>query len=232
MRKQRNRNKKSSEYVLFDSKSSIMEAYRIIRTNIEFSDGSNGSRSILITSSVPNEGKSTITSNLARTFAQAGYRTLIVDMDLRKPVLHKIFGTSGDVGITSVITGKANLNEAIKTTEEPNLYVLPTGIRPINPSEFLRSNSTENLLRFLKTKFDIVIIDSPPAIAVADASIISTYVDSTILVASANYTDYRCINDSITNLRNVNANLIGVILNNVNVKSSGYSYKYGYYDYK
>lgn len=232
MRRSKNRVKKSSEYVLFDTNSSIMEAYRIIRTNIEFSDGSNGSRSILITSSIPNEGKSTITSNLARAFAQAGYRTLIVDMDLRKPVLHKIFGVSSDVGITSVITGKTNLNDAIKTTEEANLYVLPTGVRPINPSEFLRSNSTENLLRFLKTKFDIVIIDSPPATAVADASIISTYVDSTILVASANYTDYRCINDSISNLRNVNANIIGVILNNVNVKSSGYAYKYGYYSYK
>lgn len=209
-----------------------MEAYRIIRTNIEFSDGSGGSRSILITSSVPNEGKSTITANLARTFAQAGYRTLIIDMDLRKPVLHKVFGVSGDVGVTSVITGKVNLNEAVKTTEEPNLYILPSGVRPINPSEFLRSNSTENLLRFLKTKFDIVIIDSPPAIAVADASIISTYVDSTVLVASANFTDYRCINDSIASLRNVNANLIGVILNNVNVKSSSYSYKYSYYNYK
>ncbi|MBQ6570153.1 MAG: CpsD/CapB family tyrosine-protein kinase [Clostridia bacterium] len=232
MKKNKIKNKKKSEYVLLDNKSSVMEAYRIIRTNIEFSDASNGNRSILVTSSVPNEGKTTVVCNLARAFAQTGYKTVLVDLDLRKPVIYKIFGISGDVGVTSVITGKTSLNDAIVPAEENNLYILPSGIRPINPSEFLRSSATGNLIRFLKSKFDIVLIDSPPAIAVADASIISTYVDSTLLVASANFTDYRCINDSINNLKNVNANLIGVILNNVNTKGSNYSYKYGYYSYK
>ena len=232
MKKNKIKNKKRGEYVLLDSKSSVMEAYRLIRTNIEFSAASDGNKSILITSSVPNEGKSTVATNLARAFAQTGYKTLLVDLDLRKPVVYKIFNIPGDVGVTSVITGKVGLNDAIKATEENNLYVLPSGVRPVNPSEFLRSSATENLVRFLKSKFDIVIIDSPPAIAVADASIISTYVDSTLLVTSANFTDYRCVNDAINNLKNVNANLLGVILNNVNVKGSSYSYKYGYYNYK
>lgn len=220
--------KSAKQFVRIDSKSTIMEAYRIARTNIEFSDaGSN--KVILLTSALQDEGKSTTTANLSRAFAQSGYRTLVVDLDLRKPVQNKIFDRPGTVGVTSIITNKAKISEALQKTDDPNLYLLASGIRPMNPAEFLRSASIENLLGFLRKKFDVILIDSPPAMAIADAAIISTYADSTILVTSAGHVDYRCIQQAITNLKNVNANIIGCIINNMKVKDSAYKYKNYYY---
>lgn len=220
--------KSAKQFVRIDSKSTIMEAYRIARTNIEFSDSGNN-KVILLTSALQDEGKSTTVSNLARAFAQSGYRTLLIDLDLRKPVLHKIFDRSGTIGVTSIITNKAKISEAIQTTDDANLYLLASGIRPMNPAEFLRSPSMENLLRFLRKKFDVILLDSPPAMAIADAAIISTYADSTILVTAAGRIDYRCIQQAITNLKNVNANIIGCIINNMKAKDSSYKYKNYYY---
>lgn len=229
MKNKNKREKFSNQFVLLDNKSHIMEAFRMVRTNIEFSDDMTENKVFLITSSVQDEGKSTTVVNLGRVFAQSDYRTLIIDLDLRKPVIHKIFHLPGNVGVTSVATNRVQVGEAVQATEEPNLYVLTSGVRPVNPAEFLRSSNMENLIRFLKTKFDVILIDSPPSMAIADSSIISTYVDATILIASAGKVDYRCIQQSLQNLRNVNANILGCILNNMKMSESSYLYKNYYY---
>ncbi|MDR1564992.1 MAG: CpsD/CapB family tyrosine-protein kinase [Oscillospiraceae bacterium] len=229
MKKREFKEKFERDFALLSPDSDVMEAFRMIRTNIEFSSKSTV-RTVLLTSSVPNEGKSTTISNLARAFAHSGYRTLIVDLDMRRPVQHKIFGVPNNIGVTSLIVKQCKASEAIQATMEENLYLLPCGIRPKNPAELLRSVSSENLIKFLGSKFDIVFIDSPPAMAIADAAIISAYVDTTILIVSANNVDYRCVQHTISNLTKVNANMMGCIINDIKDQdSSYYKYKGKYY---
>ena len=216
----------SKKFYRLSPNSNIMESYKMLQTNIGFCHVEKALKALLITSSIATEGKSTTTANLAIAFAQSDKKVIILDLDLRKPVIHKIFELSSSLGLTSVITGKATLEETIKPTYQKNLYVLPRGIYPINPTEVLRSQALKDIIETLKSSFDLVVIDSPPSLALADSAIISNYVDGTLLIVSANKVDYRSVEASIKNLKMANANILGVVMNNV--KSSGVRYKYYY----
>lgn len=207
----------------------VMEAYRLLRTNIEFSNSLNKIKRILITSSVMGEGKSTTAINLARIFALGGSKTLIIDLDLRRPVVHKILGLENVKGLMDCVLDKATETEIIKKTSFENLYALNCGEYPINPAEILASEKLLNLINTLSEDFEIVIIDSPPSAALADAAIISRFVDATILVVSAGNVNYPDVENAMDNLNKAGANILGIVMNNVTKRSRGY--KYYYYDY-
>lgn len=210
-------------------KSPAMEAYRILRTNVGFSNAVKKIKTLLITSSIMGEGKSTTVANLGIVFANTGTKTLILDMDMRKPAQHKIFGVKKEHGLTSILSGEVSLEEAIAKTDVENLYLLPCGVRPPNPSEIVNSQRMKDLLAELREKFDTVLIDSPPVVALTDAAIISTYSDAVILIVSSGTVEYSELDGAIMNLKRVNANLIGAVINNLKRVSNGYYYYYYYY---
>ena len=171
-------------------KSPIAEAYRSIRTNIEFSNIDKDLKIIMITSTQPNEGKSTVISNLAATFASLeNKRVLILDGDLRNPSIHKMFGVSNLSGITDVLTGQKDVSKCIESTKIEGLDILKVGKVPPNPSEMLQSNKMKNFIDVVKEYYDYVFIDAPPVGVVTDASIISQYADGVILLVGCNETD-------------------------------------------
>ena len=170
-----------------DPKSIAAESYRTLRTNIQYSSFDKEYRTIMVTSSEPGEGKSTIAGNLAVSFAQDGKRVLLIDCDLRKPSLHKKFKISNLIGLSDVLIGKEDLKTALHRYNE-NLVVLTSGKIPPNPSEMLSSKTMSMLLEELKGVFDCVILDTPPVQAVTDSQILSTKADGTILVIRAERT--------------------------------------------
>jgi capsular exopolysaccharide synthesis family protein len=212
-----------------DPKSPISEAYRTLRTNLQFSKVERKLRSILITSSGPKEGKSTTAANLAIAMAQTGNRTVLIDGDLRRPVVHSIFGLEKDNGITNLMMDTIPYSSLAKDTFLENLKIVTSGILPPNPSELLASQKMQNLLNKLQEDYDIIIIDSPPVIAVTDAAILSTKVDGTILVVSSGQTNREALARAHVLLDNVDTRFLGVLLNNVDVESMYGSYYYYYY---
>lgn len=214
-----------------DPKSPISEAYRTLRTNIQFQKLRNNQTALMVTSSTPKEGKSTTISNLAITMAQMGSRTLIVDTDLRRPVIHKIFNLKKDKGITNYLMGKMTFEEVVKPTVIENLSIVTSGPLPPNPSELLTHHEMTEFIREAREKFDVVLFDSPPIIAVTDAAILSTKVDGLILVVKAHQTDKAAVKRAKTLLDNVKANIVGCLLNGVNVERAYGSYYYQYYQY-
>lgn len=215
----------------YDPKSPISESYRTLRTNIQFQKLKDRESAILVTSSAPKEGKSTTIANLAITMAQMGTRTLIVDTDLRRPVIHSIFGLKKDVGITNYLVGKQNFDEVIKETQVDNLSLITSGPLPPNPSELLSSDEMDSFIEEAKQKFDIVLFDSPPIIAVTDAAILSTKVDGLVVVVRAHQTERNAIKRAKTLLQNVNANIFGCLLNGVSAERAYGTYYYHYYHY-
>src|SRR5262249_53607661 len=152
-----------------EPQSEIAEAYRALRTSILLSSVSHPPRSILITSSVPQDGKTMTCVNIAIVLAQQGKRILLVDADMRRPSVHKAFGLKGQVGLSNVLTGGAKINESIQPTIQPNLFVMPAGLVPPHPSELLSSSLMRDLLKKWLDEYDHVIVDSPPVISVTDA---------------------------------------------------------------
>lgn len=210
-------------------KSPIAEAYRSIRTNIEFSNIDKDLKIIMITSTQPNEGKSTVISNLAATFASLeNKRVLILDGDLRNPSIHKMFGVSNLSGITDVLTGQKDVSKCIESTKIEGLDILKVGKVPPNPSEMLQSNKMKNFIDVVKEYYDYVFIDAPPIGVVTDASIISQYADGVILLVGCNETDIEAAKLSKERLEKVGANILGVVLNKFESEGSAYGY-YGYY---
>ncbi len=212
-----------------DPKSPVSEAYRTLRTNLQFSKVQHDIRSIIVTSSGPKEGKSTTSANLAIANAQSGKKVVLVDADLRRPVVHSIFGMEKDEGLTNYLLSDIPFEKMIKKTIIENLDVVPSGVLPPNPSELLSSKQMQDLLARLRKEYDMVILDTPPIIAVTDAAIISTRVDGTILVVSANQTNYDAVLRAKSLLDNVDARIIGALLNNVEVGGMYGSYYYYYY---
>lgn len=212
-----------------DPKSPISEAYRTLRTNIQFQKLRKNESTLLVTSSAPKEGKSTTISNLAITMAQMGSRTLLVDTDLRRPVVHSIFNLSKDKGITNFLMGKLQFDEVVKPTFVDNLFIVTSGPLPPNPSEIITSEEMDEFIRLAKEKFDVVLFDSPPVIAVTDAAILSTKLDGTILVIKAHQTQQNAIKRAKTLLDNVEANIVGCLLNGVDIERAYGSYYYYYY---
>ena len=212
-----------------DPKSPVAEAYRTLRTNLQFSKIDHDLHTILITSAGPKEGKSTTAANLAIALAQAGRNVALVDADLRRPVIHSIFGMNKDEGLTNYLMGTIGFDQAAKSTFMDNLSVITSGALPPNPSELLASKKMEDTLELLKEKFDAVVIDSPPVIAVTDAAVLSTKVDGTILIVSSEHTNKDAIIRAKTLLESVNSKLLGVLLNRVNMEGTYGSYYYYYY---
>ncbi|MCC6644795.1 MAG: polysaccharide biosynthesis tyrosine autokinase [Polyangiaceae bacterium] len=213
--------------VHFKPTSMIAEAARSIRSNVLFMNPDHPPKVILITSALAGEGKTTTATTLAATFAQTGKRVVIVDIDLRRPRLHRVFGVSSQIGVTTCLLGES-LDEALSETVVPNLWVLPCGPTPPNPAELVMSDRMSQLLKELSSRFDRVIVDSPPVNPVADASILATRVDGTILVSRAFETGIDHVRAAKRSLVDVKASILGGILNAVDLKRSEYKYSYYY----
>ena len=209
-------------------KSNISEDIRTIRTNLQFTSSDEESKVILVTSSIPGEGKSFISSNLAVAFANTGESTLLIDSDLRLGRIHKIFGISNKKGLSNLLVEKdvVDCEEYIKKTDIPDLYVIPRGTVPPNPSELLNSSNAKKIVEFFKENFDRIIFDGVPVNGLPDSLIVAGLVDRVIIVASAGYTKTDDLNDTKKALEKIDANVAGVVLNNVTKTKRG---KYSYY---
>jgi protein-tyrosine kinase len=208
-------------------KSPISEQYRTIRTNIQFSTVDKDIRSIMVTSSGPGEGKSTTTANLAVVFAQQGKKVLMIDGDLRKPTVHYTFRLNNHIGVTNVLTKQTSLENAIRETDQENLFILPSGPIPPNPAELLGSRAMGEMLANAYELFDLVIFDTPPVIAVTDAQVLANQCNGVVLVVSSGKTENEMAVRAKELLINANAKLLGVVLNNKQQKESQYYYYYG-----
>ena len=218
--------------VYLDSKSSWAEAYRTIRTAVFFGAPKGEAKTILVTSPAPSDGKTTLVSNLAITMAQAGQKTLILDADFRKPMQHNVFRINHEyIGLSSVLAGATDLQEAIRSTEVNGLDILTRGPEVPNPSEILNSSGFAKLLKHLADRYDRIIIDSPPVTPVTDAQIIAAICDITLLVLRAEKSTRKISQQARDGLLSVGAHMLGVVVNDVPRKGRyGYYSSYGNYD--
>lgn len=209
-------------------KSVVSEGIRTLRTNLQFAAAGEDLKTILVTSSMPSEGKSFISSNLAIAFAQNGSRTLIVDCDLRKGRQHKIFNVDNDKGLSNLLIDnvKKKFEDYIQYTKIEDVFLLPMGTVPPNPSELLASDACKILIDVLKNEFDIIIFDGVPTNGLTDALIMSKLVDKTIIVCAAKQTPIEALTNTKKALQNVNADIAGVVVNKVPTDSKTYSDKY------
>ena len=205
------------------------EAFRLLRTNLQFLDLEQQPRSLVITSAVPGEGKTVTAANLAVALAQAGRKVLLVDGDLRRPRVASLLDLDGAVGLTSVLVGTAELEDAIQVHEASGLNFLASGPKPPNPTEILQSRVTHDLLKRLRDDFDMVIVDAPPLLPVADAAVIATATDGAIVVARHGKTTRDQLREAVTRLENVGARVFGVVINMIPRRAAN-SYYYYYYE--
>jgi len=216
-------------FVIDFPKSTMAESCRSIRTNLIFMGSEQPLRSMLVTSAGPREGKTTASVSLAAVMAQSGTTVVLIDGDMRKPRLHKVFGVDGSIGLSSLLLGEASLDEVIQATRVPDLYIIPCGRVPENPAELLQSDRFRELIAELTERFGMVVFDSPPVVPVTDAAIIGAAVDGVVLVARSGTTRREMIGRAVDLLRGVNANLLGVVLNAIDVEGrrrGGYYYYY------
>lgn len=210
-------------------KSRSAEAFRTLRTNIQFSDVDDNLKTIIITSTCPGEGKSTVLANLAVAFAQSGRKVLIVDCDLRRPTVHKNFKVSNSHGLTNILIKEKTIEECVNAIDIDGLNVITCGPIPPNPSELLGSKKMGEFIQAVEGEFDIVLLDAPPVLAVTDAQILSKVSDGVLLLSSYGTTEKKALIKAKEYLDKVGANVLGVILNKV--KSEGGSYSSKYYEY-
>ena len=208
-----------------EPKSIAAESYRTLRTNIQYSSFDKAYRVIVVTSAEPEEGKSTTAGNLALCMAEGDKKVMLIDCDLRKPSLHKKFKTSNLLGLSDVIIGKADL-DSVTHRYNKNLFLLTSGKIPPNPSEMISSKAMSHLLESLKDTFEYIIIDTPPLKVFSDSQILSTKADGTILVVRAEKTKKESVKSAIDLLKNVKANIIGIVLNGIDVSGNKYYYDY------
>jgi capsular exopolysaccharide synthesis family protein len=206
------------------------EAFRALRTNLQFVDAANHPRSIVITSSVPGEGKTTTTANLAITMAASGARVCLVEGDLRRSRLMEYMGMDGSIGLTNVLIGQAHLSDVLQRFADTNVYVIGAGTVPPNPSELLGSTAMIETLRELESRFDVVIIDSPPLLPVTDAAVLSTIVGGTVMVVGAGLVDRDQLARSLQSLDAVKGRVLGLVVNLLPTKGADayYYYREGY----
>jgi succinoglycan biosynthesis transport protein ExoP len=213
-------------FILGNPRSAVAECARFIRTNLLFMSPDRPLRTLVVTSPSPQEGKSTTAVTTAISMAQAGSRTLIVDTDLRKPRLHRVFGIESDMGIANVLLHEVTLEEAVQKTEVPNLDVLCCGTLPPNPAELLLSERFKELVGELSRRYERVIFDTPPMGPVTDPAILGTLVDGVVLVTKCEKTTKESVKQAIRALRDANARIFGVILNDVDVTAKRYAGAY------
>lgn len=213
----------------YEPKSMFAEQYRTLRTNLEFTQVGQQMKSIAVTSSVPMEGKSTTSANLAYTLGQTGRNVLIVDSDLRKPTVHRTFKLNNEEGLTTLLANPdLQFNQVVQKSNDLGIYLLPSGPIPPNPAELIGSPQMGALMTELRENFDMVIYDTPPVNSVTDAQILASRVDGVIVVTRQGYTRRDQVREAKESLENVNANILGFVLNNV---PSGEGKGYGYYAY-
>ena len=212
--------------------SNISEAYRTIRTGIEFSNLDKDLKIICITSSKKDEGKTTVLSNLGVSFAKIDKKVLLIDADLRNPSISKMFDTSNTQGLMDILLGKKNIQDCVKKTKQENLYILTGGTIPPNPAEVLSSKKMSEFIESIKDEYDYIFIDSPPVGVVSDASIISAYSDGVIFVVGANEVDSNLAKIAKERLDSVKANIVGVILNKIKTDTNSEYYNYYYNENK
>lgn len=215
-------------------KSAVAECCRAIRTNLLFMSPDRPLKSILVTSAGPRDGKTTTAASLAITMVESGSKVLLVDADLRRPRVHSVFKVSNGAGLSSLIVGEGKLADTVKSSGVPNLDLLTCGPVPPNPAELLHTEKFRELLAEMGKRYDRVIIDSPPVGAVADAVVVSTLVDGTVMVLKAGNTSRDMARRTVRSLTDVNARIFGAVLNDLNLEdrhAGGYYYytKYGYY---
>lgn len=201
------------------------EAYKTLRTNIEFSGAEN--RAIVLTSSTPDEGKSTVSLGLAMALCESGKKVLFIDADLRKSVLvgrHRV--TEELKGLSHYLSGQAEMTEIVCKTQEPNLFVVFAGVVPPNPSELLGQERFETLLKRSKDAYDYIIIDAPPLGSVIDAAVIARVCDASVLVVAANTVSYKFVRTVKDQLEKTGCPILGVVLNKVDMKKNKYYGKY------
>jgi capsular exopolysaccharide synthesis family protein len=217
--------------VVGDTRTPGAEAFRTLRTNLIFSQSIDELKSLVVTSSAPGEGKTTTSTNMAISLAQQGIRVVLVDCDLRKPRTHEVFSVPREPGLTNVIAGREALDQVIRTTETEGLSFIPAGVLPPNPSELLGGPRFRALIKELGERFDLVIMDTPPLLAAADAAILGRDADGVLLVVRAGHVDRAAVHQAMQQLATVGAHLIGAALNDPDgtaAKSGGY-YHYEYY---
>ena len=210
------------------------EAFKTFRTNVEFATSVDNCKTIMLVSALSGEGKTTVSINLAVTLAKNGKKVLLCDCDMRRPKVQRYLRikASSQSGVSTVLNGSCAIDNAIGYVEELGIYVMLSGPIPPNPSELLSSEKTNAVLEELKTKFDYIICDTPPVAIISDAIAFSKYIDGAVFVARQNYASKKEIADAINKLKAVDANLLGVVLNDYDSKIDA-SYKYDkYYSYK
>ncbi|CAM4523551.1 capsular exopolysaccharide synthesis family protein [Paenibacillus endophyticus] len=209
-------------------RSPISESYRALRTNIEFSSIDEQLQVLMVSSAGPGEGKSTTITNLAVTFAQSEKKVVLIDADLRKPTAHHTFSISNRWGLSSVVSQQCSLEEVIQMTDIANLDVITSGAIPPNPAEMMGSKRMTAIIEQLRRMYDIILIDTPPLLAVTDAQIVATKSDGVILVVDQGKVKREIASKAVKNLESVNARILGVVLNNVKRKANEEAYYYYY----
>lgn len=208
----------------------VSEAYRALRTSILLSTSKQPPQTILISSGQPREGKTTTALNLSITLAQRGDRVVLIDTDLRRPRVHRAFGLANERGLSAYLAGNMALDELPRAIRQiPNLFVITSGPNPPNPAELLSSEPIEGLFHELRRQFDFIVMDSPPAITVADSMILAAHADGVILVVHGAVTTRETLKHTSKLMTSVNARMIGVVLNNIDIRSIDYKYYYMYY---
>lgn len=214
-----------------DPKSGLAESYRNIRASLLLADQTRRVKTLLMTSSVPKEGKTTTSLNMSISFAQAGMRVLLVDADMRRGEIHKYFGLEGGKGLSDVLNGQAKTESVIQRTGVPNLDIVATGPFPVNPAELMLRNEFRAFVEYAKRAYDKVVFDGPPVMAVSEAAVLASLMDSTVLVVWAGKTSKKLCQLTIQNLRQRGAYIDGCILNNLEFGRVGYYYYSTYYSY-
>lgn len=210
-------------------KSLSIEAYRSLRTSIQYSGIDTELKVLVVTSSIPGEGKSTVASNLAKSFSEMDKQVLLIDADLRKPTIHKKLNLSNQVGLSDLIVQKLNPTEVIQKVDE-QFHVLTAGKIPPNPAELVGSEKMSQLLSYLKETYDYIIIDTPPVLSVTDPQLLALKADGTLMVIREGKARQKLILNAYKELKKLNVNVIGSILNDCDQKMGGYSQYYYQYE--
>jgi capsular exopolysaccharide synthesis family protein len=220
------RSLQAAQLMALDGRSAAAEAYRTLRTSVLLSAAGNPPKIILVTSGRPGEGKTTTTCNVAISLAQLGASVLIVDCDLRKPAVHRVFDIGNNLGLSTYLSQNIEIDGLIQESPVPNLSLLPSGQLPPNPAELISSNRMKEMLRLLATRYDHIVMDSPPLVDVTDPVILSTMAYGVILVIHSGKSSRHVVRHACHELSAVGARLFGVVLNNVDMRREGYDYYY------
>ncbi len=213
-----------------DPKSPAAEAYRSLRTNIQFAELDRPCRSIVVTSAAPGEGKTTTAANFAVTAAQVGTSVCLIDADLRRPSVHRLFGLPNNEGLTTALVQGRPFAEIAQATRVPNLFVLPTGPLPANPAELVSSRRMRTFIESAADKFELIVLDTPPILAASDAVALAAQCDGVILVVRAGGAPHEAVRHAVEQIHGVKGRILGVLLNRLDVRKGGpYKDYYRYY---